>query len=327
VSRPNPDDLTASEPRYVSTAQAAEALGVSVTTVKRWVDDGVLPAHRTVGKHRKLLVEDLFRLVRDGGLPQADLSRLVPIAPAESDELEFIERELVVAARTGDANRIRHLIHGAYRNGRSIELLADRVIAPALRQLGHDWEVGRVEIMHEHRTTQACLSALYELKVFLRANAQKERPIAVGGAPEHDHYHLPTLLAQLTLLDSGWEAINLGPHTPMSAFRTALDKFHPRLIWISISQLVNPEDFLVGYNAFYKEAEAQGVAVAIGGRGLSPTVRERMGYTSFGDGLTHLAALARSLQDRPARSRRGRPPGGGQAAKPPEQPGANEAGE
>ena len=49
--------------------------------------------------------------------------------------------------------------------------------------------------------------------------------------------------------------------------------------------------------------------MAIGGSGLPEALRVKMPYTSFGDGMTQLAAFARSLHSRPARPKRGRPPG------------------
>ncbi len=75
--------------------------------------------------------------------------------------------------------------------------------------------------MEEHRASQLCAGALYELKALLEERSVKDRPPAVGGAPEGDESLLPTLLAQMILLDAGWQAVNLGPNTPFASFRKA----------------------------------------------------------------------------------------------------------
>jgi MerR family transcriptional regulator, light-induced transcriptional regulator len=303
------DPRNSSAHRYVSTAQVAQALGVSVTTVKRWVDEEILPAHRTVGGHRKLLMADVLRLVREGNLPQADLTRLLPKQITIAAEPKEIYHELLQAMRVVDVDHIRNILHSGYQSGVPIETLADRVIGPAMAQVGYDWSIGKIDVMHEHRITQACISAMYELRSFLRLNAEKDRPIAVGGAPENDHSVLPTLLAKLTLLDAGWDAINLGPHTPMAGFESALKHLQPQLIWFSVTHIQDMEKFGNEYRRFYAMCQQKGVSVSLGGQGMTDAIRMQLPYTTFGDGLTQLGAFARSLHRRPVRPKRGRPPG------------------
>ena len=161
--------------------------------------------------------------------------------------------------------------------------------------------------MHEHRGTLICTSALLELKPALEATAEIDRPIAAGGNPEGDHSFLASLLVQMVLLGAGWEAVNLGPHTPLASFRLALSELKPRMMWLSAGYLPDPHTFLDEYRAFYKEAEDAGVAVAIGGRAVHGSLRKSMPYNFHGETLTDLAAFARTLHPRPRQPKRGRP--------------------
>src|SRR5512135_1946979 len=296
------------KPQYISTAHVARALGVGVSTVKRWVDEGILPAHKTVGGHRKLLLADVLRLAREGDFPRLDLSELQFVAETRGGvDPNRLSQRLLTALKQGDGDTVRSLIHGAYQSCVAMETLADFVIAPAMSQLGHEWEIGRIEVLHEHRGTQLCVSALYELKAVLEAQADRDRPLAVGGSPELDYYILANLLAEMLLLAAGWQAIDLGPHPPILSFRQALSELRPRLLWISVGQLVDRDRFLAEYRELYQEAERAGVTVAIGGRALIDSLRSAMPYTCYGDGLRHLAAFARSHHGPSRRPRRGRP--------------------
>jgi len=294
---------------YLSTTDAAAVLAVSVSTVKRWVDGGVLPGHVTAGGHRKLLRSEVLALVRQRNMPRGGPAALDVAAGTDP---AATSGALFKALVRGDGPLASAIVRRAYESALPIEALADRVVAPAMAVVGHRWEAARLDVWHEHRATQLCATALCELKPDLESRAERHRPVAVGAAPEGDPYALPTLLAQLVLLDAGWDAVNLGPNTPLASLATAVRELRPRMVWLSATYLRDDDEFLGRYADLYRTAEEHGAVVAVGGRALRAPVRTAMRYTTHGDGLGHLAAFARSLHPRPRRPRRGRPRAGPQ---------------
>lgn len=83
---------------YLTVRQAAERLGVSSVTIRRWTASGILPCTRTPGGHRRISVadiDDLARLLVEGDLVGARLARereidtLIAIAVAITSRLEL----------------------------------------------------------------------------------------------------------------------------------------------------------------------------------------------------------------------------------------------
>src|SRR5690348_9030915 len=112
--------------RYVSPAHVAAALGVGTSTVKRWVDEGVLPAQRTAGGHRRILVADVLRVAHAGNFPRLDVHRLgLPRRGGPSLESEEVAEQLLAALKQGDGAKARLLVQETYWDGLAVEDLAD----------------------------------------------------------------------------------------------------------------------------------------------------------------------------------------------------------
>ena len=105
--------------QYISTLQASDALGVSVSTIKRWVDEEILPAYRTAGGHRKLLRAEVLALARQGELPYRDLTGLSVASSGDQPlDLPAISAALLAAVLRGDGNEVSGLIRRAYYSAR-----------------------------------------------------------------------------------------------------------------------------------------------------------------------------------------------------------------
>ncbi|MFO0930163.1 MAG: excisionase family DNA-binding protein [Gemmataceae bacterium] len=296
------------EPRHLSPLQVARILGVSQTTVKRWVDENRLRAHRTAGGHRRIPVSEVKAMVRRENWPVVDEALLdEPSGPDGALDAAALQEKLYRALLHNDTERARELVLAAHPHRQTVAELADTVIAPLMTRIGHDWAEGELDVFQEHCGTQVCLGAVLALKARLEASRLHDgnRPLAVGGGPEGDHYLLANVLVEMTLHELGWRVVNIGPNTPFASLRRAMDEWRPQLLWLSCSYLADQGGFLAGYRTLYQEAARRGVLVAVGGRALTEAVRQQMTYTHFGDRLAHLAAFVQPFSPRLAPPRDG----------------------
>ena len=282
--------------RYLKTRGVAEALGVSASTIKRWVDAGMIRAVRTVGKHRLIPMSEAVRVAREQGVVAANVQVLAGLGSARRPEIDDRIRELLFnLLRESKGRQARGLIQSVYSAGCGAAMLADELVRPVMERVGHGWMVGSVDVFQEHEATHNIAASLRELIDRATAQEHEAKPVALGAATEGDPYVLSSLLGELLLTEMGWEVHNLGVNLPLRSLANATQLYEPTLIFLSVNYLNDKETFVREYLSFYKVAAARNAAVIVGGQALSPDLRARLVYASFGDRMAHLAEFARRI--------------------------------
>ena len=268
------DDLALPRREYTfSPRELATAVGVSESSMKRWIDAGEIEAARTAGGHRRVSQREAVRFIRDRALHVVDPSalRLPDLAGLPDLESAPVTDEVLFEALVaGEATRARALVVAAYVGGASLASLCDGPIRGALHRAGTLWQNGAdgidpAGIGIEHEAVDVFVQILNQIRT-LRPLIPAGAPVAVGGAFAGDPYTLPSLMAATVLEDLGFDVTNLGPNTPVTVLADAARRRQADLVWLSVSAGPPAEALRRAGTTLAAELKGTGARIVIGGR-------------------------------------------------------------
>jgi len=290
---PRDEDAPAEDAvQHLSPRALAEAIGVSESSVKRWVDQGLLEALRTAGGHRRIPRDAALRFVRARGLEVVRPDRIAldaAVAVASEVEPDDVAARFAELIEGGDEEGCVGLALGLFVGGWPPAAICDRIVQPAMARVGELWRHAAEGVLVEHRATTIALRVVAELRRL--QGPPRAGLVAVGGAPAGDPYLLGTRSAALTLASEGWTALDVGPDAPLEVFALAAERHGARLVWLSASLPVDP-GALAGLLAVLEGTER---VLVLGGRGVDVDGLPRSPALHVGADMAALTSLARRL--------------------------------
>ena len=284
-----------------SPKQIGSALGVSEASIKRWVDKGIIGCSKTDGGHRKIPMHALIEYIKKNNaeLVNPGAVNIPETTGRVKDKMEKSAEELQQAFKDCDEYKIQGIIYDLFTSGQKPEIIFDTLLAPALHQLGCDWEDGAVDAFQERRTIQICIRLLYNFNSFFPPPEQ-DAPIAILGTLSNDPYTIPPLMIEVCLRALGWRTEFLGNDLPAESYTKAIEMYSPDIIVISMSSCGDEDLATQELKELEKAALKHNCGFILGGRGVPeqavPKLKKTLLVPSISDMLEKLDSFRKSLK-------------------------------
>lgn len=259
--------------KYLSPKQLGQAIGVSESSLKRWIDDGMIAVTRTTGGHRRIELAEAVRFVRQRGYTVTDPAVLgLSAADDETGRADTAQRaehfhELLIEGKDKD---FMSAVTRLYLNGHGLAEIIDGPIRDAMRRIGELWHNDPDGVGIEHRATDICIRALGYLHSLIKTPGD-DAPLAIGGAPPGDMHLISSLCISLVLAEQGWREANLGANTPWDQFERAATREDAKLIWISMTN-EDTDGYEASIRSLAETVAPQSCQIVVGGRQLSESI-------------------------------------------------------
>ncbi|MBR7744043.1 B12-binding domain-containing protein [Phycicoccus sp. BSK3Z-2] len=132
-------------------------------------------------------------------------------------DLDDARRRVMEATAALDGSTVRDVLLDTLLVA-GVDATVVQVMMPVLKQVGDDWESGRLGVVHEHFVSSAFRGVLGELR--LPVEGDQARTVVLACPPRELH-DLPLELFGAMLHARWWRVVSLGANSPMTAIAEA----------------------------------------------------------------------------------------------------------
>ncbi|MFC1565623.1 helix-turn-helix domain-containing protein [Candidatus Neomarinimicrobiota bacterium] len=226
--------------KYLNSVEAANILGVNVSTIKRWTDSGKLNCIKTAGGHRKFLMKHLNEYLKS----QPDKSKKVTVIPYATSE----HRQLNHLIQKHNIKELHlHLFNNAIKSHRDTVYLIitglalaqyplykifDELVTPVLHQIGELWEKGKLTISEEHIASDIIRDSILQIReIAILPTEDKQKVFCF--ALDDDQHDIALKMIQILLEQRGFDVFYSGQSTPADSIEKLISFHKPTRVYLS----------------------------------------------------------------------------------------------
>ncbi len=241
----------------------AEMTGIPAATLRAWERRyGVPEPQRTESSYRVYSDSDieLIRRVRqmcDQGMAPseaakqvlADLEQRVVAPPNNADPFAHSSAAIVRAVEDFAPQQVENAVRHAMALG-AASAVFDRVLRPAMAEIGQGWHDGKFSVGQEHMATQIIETAASTM-LNLVQQEDADRTVVVACFSDESHALAPYGFA-LHMATWGFRVVRMGARTPPNAIRQAVERLSPAVVGLSVTVAPAPHrarELVEGYAA------------------------------------------------------------------------------
>jgi len=229
-----------SKGKYLNSVEAANILGVNVSTIKRWTDSGKLNCIQTAGGHRKFLMKHINEYLKS----QPNQPKKITAIPYDTSE----HRQLNHLIQKHDVIELHlHLLNNALKSHRDnvnliinglvlaqypLHKIFDELVTPVLHKIGELWEYNHISVAEEHIASNIIRDAIIQIRDMI-VPPEKDETKSLCIAFSDDLHDMAIKMVQLILEQRGHEVIYSGQSTPAEGLKKIITNFKPNRIYIS----------------------------------------------------------------------------------------------
>ena len=216
--------------RYLSSNDVAEILGINISTLKRWTENGTIGCSKTAGGHRKFTmqhVRDYYKSNKNSdknlGLGLEKLEHKTVYELINKSDYEELAKVLADASLESNEVTVNNIVNGAYMKGIVASTICDQIIEPgsmivenALRQK----YISHVEAFISRKLITRSVESLNQNK----PNGSFNGKTALCVNFEDNLPDLGVVMSEIILRHSGYNVLNTGSHAELGNLQDIINK-------------------------------------------------------------------------------------------------------